>query len=240
MFHRTNPLNVLCRTIPIWVSRPQKKSLNKVFLHVEHKCKTAGIVELCCAAQICIELGHWNLGHTNGVLLSPEIETLKGGKMPTMPFLDNLFKTSKYFHKSPPLLKGKILRGKEAVRSFLPNLRLTRRSFHLRARRRGARGRATADVGHLASSSRNTLTVSLDPVLLFPTPKKDKKITHTFESNSECFRTSTSVMLGSWHSSPQAKKDKFVFQLPKLLRKGGVGVWKISRCLKSGVEGVQS
>ena len=114
MFHRTNPLNVLCRTIPIWVSRPQNKSLNKVFLHVEHKCKTAGIVELCCAAQICIELGHWNLGHTNGVMLSPEIETLKGGKMPTMPFLDNLFKTSKYFHKSPPLLKGKILSGKRS------------------------------------------------------------------------------------------------------------------------------
>ena len=239
MFHRTNPLNVLCRTIPIWVSRPQDKSLNKVFLHVEHKCKTAGIVELCCAAQICIELGHWNLGHTNGVFLSPEIETLKGGKMPTMPFLDNLFKTSKYFHKSPPLLKGKILRGKEAVRSFLPNLRLRRRSFHLRATRRGARGRARADVGHLASSS-NTLTVSLDPVLLFPTPKKDKKITHTFESNSECFRTSTSVMLGSWHSSPQAKKDKFVFPTSQTVEERGVGVWKISRCLKSGVEGVQS
>ena len=90
------------------------------------------------------------------------------------------------------------------------------------------------------ASSSNTLTVSLDPVLLFPTPKKDKKITHTFESNSECFRTSTSVMLGSWHSSPQAKKDKFVFPTSQTVEERGVGVWKISRCLKSGVEGVQS
>ena len=120
MFHRTNPLNVLCRTIPIWVSRPQNKSLNKVFLHVEHKCKTAGIVELCCAAQICIELGHWNLGHTNGVLLSPEIETLKGGKMPTMPFLDNLFKTSKYFHKSPLSWRVKFWVAKKPCAHFCP------------------------------------------------------------------------------------------------------------------------
>ena len=145
--------------------------------------------------------------------------------MPTMPFLDNLFKTSKYFHKSPPLLKGKILSGKEAVRSFLPNLRLTRRSFHLRARRRGARRRARADVGHLAS---NTLTVSLSSPLLFHlTPffdsQKDKKITHTFESNSECFRTSTSVMLGSWHSPPPAKKDKFVFPTSQTVEERGGG-----------------
>ena len=88
----------------------------------------------------------------------------------------------------------------------------------------------------LTAWTNSTSAISLDPVLLFPTPKKDKKITHTFESNSECFRTSTSVMLGSWHSSPPAKKDKFVFQLPSqtVEERGGGSVEDIKMSQKWG------
>ena len=146
--------------------------------------------------------------------------------MPTMSYQDNLCKTSKYFIRSSPLsLWAKFLSGKEAVCSFLPNLRLTR------AGNRGEEGKGVqerAEVGHLAHCYIcSLLSAILFLLSLYQYTAKCKNLSNlSFVSNLNCFRTAPNVLFGTHCLS--AKKDKFVFlSIPRCWGKGEESVENI-------------